>query len=61
MSPIVNFLQQTAIAAAPTNGLMAYWKLDETGTITNVSDSSNLGNIGSVKNGAIWTLGKLNN
>lgn len=61
MGSIVNFLQQTAVAAAPTNGLMAYWKLDETGTTTNVNDSSNLGNTGSVKNGAIWTMGKLNN
>lgn len=61
INPISTLFNQTALAAAPTNGLSAYWKLDGTGTSTTASDTSGNGNTGSLKNGALWTPGKLNN
>jgi|GEM_PF-1015829 len=47
-------------AAAPTTGLIAHWKFDETsGTIA--ADSSGNGRTGTLTNGPTWTAGKLGN
>src|SRR5438128_9156769 len=56
MSPV---LKQSANAAAPTQGLVGYWKFDES-TGTTAIDSSGLGNNGTLTNGPTWTAGKVN-
>src|SRR5262249_49373042 len=56
MSPVPN---QSANAAAPTQGLIGYWKFDES-TGTTAIDSSGLGNNGILTNGPTWTSGKVN-
>ncbi|MDQ0898958.1 sialidase family protein [Paenibacillus sp. V4I7] len=44
----------------PGSGPVGYWKFDETSG-TSASDSSGNGNTGTVYNGSVWTVGKLNN
>jgi hypothetical protein len=43
-----------------TTELVGYWKLDE-GAGTTASDSSGNNNTGTLTNGPIWTVGKINN
>ncbi len=47
-------------AAAPTSGLIGYWKLDETSGIT-ASDSSTGGHPGTLSNGPVWVAGQVGN
>ena len=46
-------------AAAPTAGLIAYWKLDENSGAT-TADSSGNGHTGTLTNGPTWTAGQVN-
>jgi len=45
--------------ACPSQDPVAWWKLDETSGAT-TSDSSGSGNAGTLKNGPVWTTGKIN-
>jgi chitodextrinase len=47
-------------AAAPTNGLIGYWRFDETSGTTAL-DSSTGGHPGTLSNGPTWTPGKVGN
>ena len=57
--PVVDTDQRYAAGIAPrTNGLVGWWKLDETeGTLA--SDSSGNGHNGTLLNGPTWTTGQL--
>src|SRR5450759_5412343 len=49
----------TNLSLSPfTHGLVGYWKFDE-GTGTNATDSSGMGNNGTLTNGPTWTTGKV--
>src|SRR5262245_59107499 len=56
---IWNFSSVRAQTADLTTGLVGYWTFDE-GTGTVASDSSGHNNTGTLKNGPLWTTGKLN-
>jgi len=47
-------------AAAPTNGLIGHWKLDESSGVTAV-DSSTGGHAGALSNGPLWVAGRVGN
>ena len=52
------FSNEVSTGSGTTNGLVAYWAMDD-GSGTTASDSSGLGNNGVVNGGATWTTGKV--
>ncbi len=58
LSLISYFIPATALASAPTSGLVGYWNMDE-GTGTTANDSSGNGNNGMLVNGPVWVVGKV--
>jgi len=60
LPPVTTTTTITTTTIPPQSNPVAYWRLDESSGTT-ASDSSGLGNTGTLNNGPQWTIGKVNN